>query len=460
MTTSEALAGRIAQLAGSELPRAALDRAAVAVLDTIGVTLAGSVTRTARLQRAVILRSAGPGPASVLGTGRQLNVLDATLLNATAGHALDYDDSNPRLQGHPSLAVLPASLAIAQETGASGADVLRAYVVGFEVASRLGDAVGLFQYTHGWHPSATIGIFATIASASVLLGLDEAHTATALSLGVSFAAGVKSNFGSDGKPLGLGQAMRNGVLACLLAREGLTAMPEAFDHVQGYFNVFNAAPANYDAESLAGEWSGPLALLDNGLQQKRYPCCYSCLAPVDGVQQLAEANGIRAEDVEGVEVRVHPIRHPHVNRPDPRSGLEAKFSLHYCVARHLERSVLTIGDFDGDTIFDPATRELMSRVTFATHELDGIATAVVEITTRDGHRHRTIIPSAWGATDGRPLTPALLEAKFLDGAGQALGPDGARTLHNALLHFDEWRDLSALARLTTPTPEIVGSAHK
>ncbi|HEY0122002.1 MAG TPA: MmgE/PrpD family protein [Rhizobium sp.] len=438
------LAAQIGQLAASEIPDEAYDRAAVAVLDTLGVILAGSVTKTAERQRAAIVPYAGVGKASVFGTELRLNVLDATFLNTTAGHVLDYDDSNPRLHGHPSLAILPASLALAEETGSGIAEILKAYVIGFEVASRVGDAVGLFQYKYGWHPSATIGIFATIASAGFLLRLDETALANAFGLGASFASGIKANFGSDGKSIGLGHATRSAVQAVLLARQGVTAAPEAFEHKHGYLNIFNQGSGHYDLEALLGDWHGPLALLHNGLQQKRYPCCYSCLAPLDGVQAIAEQTGLQTQDIAAVDVRVHPIRHPHINRPNPRNGLEAKFSLQYCVARHLEAGFLSIDDFEDEAVTRPDTWDLMNRVHFGVHDLPEVATATVAITTTSGDLHEVTIPAALGSTDDRSLTLALLRSKFLDCSTRALDTSQAEALYQALVGLRGWNDLSPL----------------
>src|SRR5471032_2591098 len=185
---------RVAGFAYADLPPEALHWAKVGILDTVGVTLAGAQEPCAALLAAAI--GPTPGPSVVFGAGRTTTALDAALINGTAAHALDFDDCNNTLGGHPSVPVLPALFALADETGASGREFVTAYVAGFEVETKLAMSVHFQHYTKGWHPTATLGIFGAAAACSRLLGLDAGRTATALALAASGAAGIKANFRS------------------------------------------------------------------------------------------------------------------------------------------------------------------------------------------------------------------------------------------------------------------------
>src|SRR4051794_18305592 len=240
------VAERIHALRYQDIAPAALDWTAAAFVDTVGVTLAGIVDEGPRTLLRVPGVAAAPGPALILGTRRRTSVLDAALVNGTAAHALDYDDVAAALGGHPSAMLVPALLPLGEMLGSSGHDLVLAYVVGFETMCRIGRSVHHHHYEKGWHPTATLGIFGTVAAAARLLRLPVPQTAVALGLAASFAGGIKANFGTMTKPLHVGHAVRNGVFAALLAQQGFTANHAALEHRQGFLEVFNG-PGTYNA---------------------------------------------------------------------------------------------------------------------------------------------------------------------------------------------------------------------
>src|SRR5262245_42478788 len=257
MTIAIELAKRIHAFSYQGLPQAAVESAKIGILDTVGVTLAGSLEPCARIARRV---SAAPGPALLFGTTQRLSVTDATLVNGVAAHALDFDDCNNTLGGHPSVPILPGLFALADAMPVRGRDLIAAYVAGFETETRIARAVNLHHYDKGWHPTATLGVFGAAAAVSLLLALTEEQTATALAIAASLSSGLKANFGTMTKPLHIGRCAQNGVLAAMLAREGMTASHDAFEHTQGFFNVFNGR-GNYDAGAVLANWAEPLDVI-------------------------------------------------------------------------------------------------------------------------------------------------------------------------------------------------------
>lgn len=434
MTIALQFARNIHQFHQRSLPKEAVERARYAIIDTLGVMLAGSVQPGALKLRAVI-EPAAPGRSRVFGTSLRVNALDAALLNGIAAHILDFDDSNSRLHGHTSVAILPALLALGDERQAPPSAVVRAYITGFEAASRLGDAVGRYQYTHGWHPTATLGIFAAVAACAALLELSEQQTAVALSIATALASGIKANFGSETKPLGVGQANRNALLAIKLAQQDFSAGESAFEHHHGYLFVFNAGAAHFDTSLLVAPWTGEPVLLSPvmGIKQKRFPCCYAILPPLDGILALRHEHRLTPEEIMRVAVGVHPIRFPHINVPAPKDPLAAKFSLHYCTARALEEGRLTLDDFIDETRFNrPETHCLMRQVSLHPYLHDNIGGAEVMIETKDGRRLTTYIDSAQGSSYENPLPPALNRDKFLQCASLALGDSDALAFYQRL----------------------------
>lgn len=447
MTVAAEFARRIHALRYEEFPEEALRWARIGILDTFGVLLAGSTHENVAILSTALAPESGP--CTVLGTAQRCGPLDAAMINGTAGHVLDYDDSHANLHGHPSVAILPALLAAAELKGSNGRELIRAYVAGFETQSRLGRGVSRYQYTHGWHPTTTIGIFGAVGACSVMLGLNTEQTTQAFSIATHMASGIKSNFGTMTKSLGVGQAARNALLAVRLAQGGFTGGTKAFEHHHGYFNVFNGE-GHYDASRIFDAWASPLCIVDPGIKQKRYPCCYACLAPVDGIEALMRQHGLTADNVSRIECSVHPIRLPHINVPDPQSGLDAKFSVHYCLSKVLLDGRLTIAAFEGDAHNDPKVRALMRKVEFSAYADENPNGAKLRVHASDGRVLDIAIEKALGASYAQALPDDLVRAKFIDCAGRIVGETAALRLHAMLADLDAVADVRQLTAATVP----------
>ncbi len=267
MTIAESLAERIACVRYDALPEDAVHWARVAILDTVGCTLAGASEPCARIVARV---TASNGPCLVFGTDQRVAPLDAALINGTASHALDFDDCSDTLGGHPSAPILPALFALAETRAVDGRAFVAAYVAGWETETRIARGINFHHYEKGWHPTATIGVFGSTAACCHLLGLAPDVTAKALGLAASFASGVKANFGTMTKPLHVGHCSRNGMLAALLAADGFTANAGALEHRQGFLHVFNGE-GNFDAEAILRDWGQPWDIVQPGVAIKQYP---------------------------------------------------------------------------------------------------------------------------------------------------------------------------------------------
>src|SRR5947209_6471341 len=248
MQLAHELARRSAALRFADLPAQAGHWAKVGILDTVGVTLAGSAEPAAQI--VARLCPSSTGASRVFGTAGGASALDAALINGTAAHALDFDDCNNTLGGHPSAPILPALFALGG--GVSGKAFIAAYAVGVECETKLARAVHFHHYEKGWHPTSTLGTFGSAAACGHLMRLTPEQLANALALAASMASGIKANFGTMTKPFHIGHAARNGLLAALLAREGMTANPAALEHPQGFFAVYNGA-GTFDASRILAE---------------------------------------------------------------------------------------------------------------------------------------------------------------------------------------------------------------
>ncbi|MFT5174168.1 MAG: 2-methylcitrate dehydratase PrpD [Gammaproteobacteria bacterium] len=443
-----ALADRIIALRFETLPRAVVDAAAVGLLDSIGVTLAGSVEPCAVLVRQTLqVGGLSAGACTVLGTDLRCGALDAAMMNGVAAHALDFDDCNNTVGGHPTVPMLPAILALAEMRPISGAQLVGAYVAGFETMAAFGRVLNMHHYQKGWHPTATLGIFAGAAASAYLLDLDRERTATALAIAASLAAGIKANFGTMTKPLHVGHCARNALFAALLAEQGFTAHSAALEHPQGFFEVFNGA-GNYAMEQLLDGWADPYELLGPGLAIKAYPCCASTHPAVDAALQLAQLDGADAADVERIVVRSHERRLRHTNRPNPSSGLEAKFSVQHCVARALLDGSVTMEHFDGERHAEAPVRELMARIEAIPHQDDNHFGAYLTLHMRDGRELTTYVPTPLGRDRDNPLPREQLLEKFHACATRVVDADAAVAIERYLDDITRLNDTATLVHLT------------
>ncbi len=459
MTIARDLAQRINALRYDTLPPDAVHWAKVGILDTIGVTLAGSNDPSATIVAATL--GSGGGASLVYGTTQRVASLDAALINGTASHALDFDDCNNTLGGHPSAPILPALFALADDIGGSGRDFIAAYVAGFETECKISLGVNFYQYTRGWHPTTTIGVFGAAAACAHFMRLTDEQTATALAIAASLAAGIKSNFGTMVKPLHVGHCARSGLFAALLAKNGYTASPVAFEHKQGYFEVFNGA-GNYDAEKIFATWAAPLDIVKPGIAIKQYPCCGSTHPAIDAMLRLAREHDLKADAVERIESWTHKRRLEHTNRPDPQSQKDAKFSVQYVLSRALLERKVTIAHFEGEAFRDSDVRSVMSRVQVAPYTTaqfpeDNHFGAEVKVTLRGGTTLTAKVDQPAGRTSANPLTREELKGKFDNCALRALPPTRVRALYEAVDAFEQLSDVRAVSAAMTGPVATRGS---
>ncbi len=452
MALAREMAKRIVAMRADNVPAAAIDWSKVAVMDTLGVALAG-VTEEAPMKVAEILgvQTTG-GEALVLGTASRASALDAALLNGVAAHVLDYDNTAANMGGHVSAVMVPALLAAAEAFDCSGADVLVAHTAGYEAGSQIGRAVHPFHTEAGWHPTSTVGVFAVAAACARLLNLTVEQTEAALAMSTSLAAGNKANFGTMTKSLHVGQCARGGLMAALLARKGFTANADAFAHKQGYFNLFNGA-GKFHAERVMESWGKPLDIVEPGASYKLYPCCYSTHSPIEAALNLVREYGpFKADDIARVDSWTALPRLAHTDRPQPKTGLEAKFSVQYCVARALLDGRVLLRDFEPDVLRETAVQSLLARVFAAPHregqfELEngnGIGFAAeVQITFKNGRVVSSRVLRPLGRTSANPIPPAQLKVKFVDCAGSVLPAERVAVVANELDRFEAIQSMRA-----------------
>ena len=413
---TSAIAQYVAQAAAA--PEEARRRALAAVVDTVGVAIAGRADPGFAALRETMRPEMASGPATVWATGERTSPAMAALLNGAAGHALDYDDVADQIYGHPSVVLVPAVLAVAEATGASGRDALAAYAAGFDVCCAVAAGMDVrAHYAHGWHSTATIGVLGATAAVARLLGLDAGRTRHALGIAASTASGSRQNFGTMTKPLHPGLAARDAVLSASLAAQGFTADESQLEAPLGYLNMYASGG---DPDAVVAALATPWELARSGVNVKKYPCCYNTHRTGDAVLDLVRAHPIAPEEVAEIRLTLEPGGYAPLIHPRPQTGLEGKFSPEYVLAAAVLDREISLSTFLDASVQRPEAQNLLTRVT--RHESavppEGpkdweFAYAVVEIETKTGDvtRHRTDVPRG----DCRaPLDQAALETKFRD----------------------------------------------
>ena len=397
------------------------------IIDTIGVTLLGATEPVVSVLQKALMGDATSGNALVFGGKRRAGVLEAAFVNGTAAHAADYDDMARSMGGHPSVTLVPVIFALGESLGSSGAEVLEAYVVGFEAECRIGLVVNPDHYEKGWHPTSTLGVFGAAAAAARLLRLDVHGTATALAIAASLASGVKANFGTMTKPLHVGQCVRNGLMAAQLASSGFTANLGALEHKQGYFASYDGLD-NVHQERLLGDVANGLEVEQESVGVKQFPCCGSTHPAVRAMLAL-RSQGLRMDDIESIEITTNRRRLPHTNNPNPQSALAAKFSIQYATARALIDGPPKLRHFEGDAFLDPAVQALLAKISVAAYpaataqdEASTEMAADIRVMTRNGQMLASHAPHALGRGGKDPMSDAEMLEKYSDCAGRLL-PD-------------------------------------
>jgi 2-methylcitrate dehydratase PrpD len=424
------------------LPEPVREVARQCVLDYLGCAIAGAADPLVGILLDETAEAGGAAQASVVGHSLRLPALSASLVNGAAGHALDYDDVNIAMPGHPSVAVLPGLLALAELKGSSGRNVLAAFVAGYETACRVGAALSPGHYAQGFHSTATVGSFGAAAACARLLGLDAETTATALGIAGTQAAGLKSQFGTMCKPFHAGKAAQNGLLAARLAARGFSSRTDLMECVQGFAAAHGP---DFSPEAALAPPADGFYLLANLF--KYHAACYFTHAPIECARELRRVHGLTPERITAVTLRIDASTDRVCNIPNPTDGLQSKFSVRQMVAMALcGIDTASLGAYGEMTARDPALVRLRERVAIDFQQNWPQTVAELEIALADGRRvrarHDSGIPAADIAEQGRRLA-----AKFDGLAAPVLGPARTRELREITAGLDDVADIGIVAQL-------------
>src|SRR5437660_11415597 len=436
------LAAQASTVTYDALPEPVRELARQCVLDYYGVARAGADDPLARILLDELVEAGGAAQAGIIGHQARLPALSAALINGAIGHALDYDDVNLAMPGHPSVAILPGLLALAEQRRSSGRELIAAFVAGYETCCRIGMALRPGHYDRGFHATGTVGCFGAAAACAHLLGLDADATAQALGIAGTQAAGLKSQFGTMCKPFHAGKASQSGLLAARLAARGFSSRTDLVECEQG-FALAHGPDFNAEA-ALAAPVSG-FHIFANLF--KYHAACYLTHGPIESARALRERHGVKPEQIARMTLSLDKSCERVCNIPAPTDGLEAKFSLRQTVAMALSGvDTASLAAYSSETATDPALVRLRDKLALDFRPGWPQAKAELEVALIDGRvlkaSHDAGIPSSDIAGQGERLV-----VKFDALAEPALGAAPARELPAAILGLDRLADVGALTTL-------------
>jgi len=436
---------------GSAVPEEAARIVRTGFIDTVSTMIAGRNEAVVGIVRQfVAARRSAAKEARVLFGADSAAAADAALINATAAHALDYDDV--ALGGHPSTVLVPAILAEGEHVGASGADAQRAYLVGYEVWAELLSREADAYHLKGWHPTAVLGTVGAAAAVAHLHKLSPEKCRNALAIAASMASGLVANFGTMTKPLHAGRAAACAIDAVRLAALGLTAAPDAFEHHAGYLAALSPK-GRVERERAVTGLGTQLRIFDTGLSIKKYPMCYATHRVIDAVLDLANAHDLKAQDVKQVDATIGVAQASMLRNHSPVTGLEAKFSLEFAVASALVARKVGLSQLTDKFVAEAPVREAMGKVKIATVDSSCPVEPIfalndrVVLELRDGRKLDSGDIRFARGNAKLPLKDEELKAKFLDCASSAEELD-AGALYQALNTLGKQGSLRQLAAST------------
>ncbi len=421
------------------------------LIDTLGVALAGSSTRVARMARSLAVSGNSGGPASLIGCDLAVAGPAAAFANGTAAHALDFDDNCYAGVVHGSAVIVPAVLAAIQAENLSGEDLLVGLIAGSEVEYAVGAAAGLSLYRRGWWTTGLLGPVGAAAATAHAFRLDARRTADAIAIAASGTGGAKACFGTDAKALLCGRAAEAGHICAWLAREGATGPHDVLEHPRGFAGLMNGGA--FDGAEIAAigrTWR----MLRPGIDVKRIPVCLSSHAAVDAVAELTAEFAETPQTLRRIVCDVPPIVRANLLYNNPTTLQEAQFSLQFAIAAHLLFGDITLDHLRPEVLAVPQFHDLMARVEVITGSRwdDPLAQAAapegayVTIDTASGYSRSRYRAFARGTAQD-PLAHDEVERKFMACATRTIDADQAELLLERLCSIEHYRDVRSLFAL-------------
>ena len=452
MEVVKKLAEFVVKTSFEALPQEAVAAAKKALLDTLGVALAGSIEPASKVITGFVKRFGDRPACGVIAGKVRTSPLNAALANGVIAHVLDYDDTGAGCQGHPSVPLFPTVMALGEELGCSGKEILTAYVLGAEVWSKVATQMPQL-HMKGWHPTAVFGTLGAGMAAAKLLKLDVEQTMMALGLAGSQAAGVVQNFGTFTKSFHAGNAARSGIMAAMLIKDGYNATKDILEGHVGFPVTFFGGQ-KVDVAGMAENLGKPFAVISPGINVKKFPACYATHRAIDATLHLAKEKNLKPEEVAEVDVQVPARAVKILFYSKPTSALEAKFSMNFVLATALMDRKVSLAQVTDGRANDSRIQDLERKIKMRAYpDADANESGenrpdVVTIKMKDGKEYSHGVLRARGHADV-PLSWDELLEKYRDCARIALGEKEVEKTLELMGDLESLNNVKELMKIVT-----------
>ena len=432
-----------AGLVWEDIPAKIRHEAKRALINMLATAFAGCREPAVDKALSVMSRFSGETRASMFGRGQQCDAALAAFVNAMAANIHDYDDTHPGTIIHPTAPVAPALFALAEMTPRTGAEVMRAFLIGAEIECRIGNDVSPEHYARGWHITSTCGVFGAAAGAGALIGLDKQQFVWSFGIASVQAAGLVEALGTMSKSISVGNAARNGLLSALLAKEGFSGPSEPLLGEHGFLRVYCEEP-KFGAllNGLGEEWE--IA----GNTYKPYPVGVVLNPVIDACLEIATRDGFRADKVVSVELTGNPLLSQRANRPDVRTGREAQISAQHAISIVWRRAKAGLEEFDDFAVAETLVAG-RPNVAFIDDAKCDVASVKMVVRMSDGATLQVEISAARGSS-ANPLSDSDLEQKLMTLANRVGFAGNVEALIDAVWMLDEFSDAAVVSRMACP----------
>tara|TARA_R110000772_G_scaffold167899_4_gene279624 strand:+ start:2900 stop:4258 length:1359 start_codon:yes stop_codon:yes gene_type:complete len=446
MSVTETLASFVVESRPQDIPTLTYDEARRALVNYMGCAIGGAKEPALENALAVLLPFTGKATAQVLGRSETCDPLYASLFNGIGSHVHEYDDTLPKNYIHPSIPVASALFAYASANrgtaqAVSGQEFLQAFILGFDIESRIGNAVYPSHYEAGWHITSTTGVFGAAAAIGKLLKLDTQQMIWAFGLAATQAAGIREMFGSMAKSFQPGRAAQNGYTAALLAQNNFTAGEQVLEGPRGFAAV---TALEYDLDKAIDQLGKHFELHDNAY--KPYACGLVVHPTIDACSQIREAHNIDPLTIEKIEVRVAPLVLDLCNKKDLQRALQSKYSIYHAAAIGLARGKGGLREFTDEAIADPVLSNLRSRTHAVADDRITEDQADVTVELKSGEPIHFFLEASLGNIE-RPLSNVQLDEKFIDQATLVLAQAQVEELLAATWAIGSCDDVGSIVSL-------------
>jgi len=378
---TEKLANFIVNTETQKIPDEIFDHAKIAFMDWLSVCIAGNDDPLVKKLITFSDMMGGNAQATLICDGSQRNIYDTALINGAASHALDYDDTLVSFLGHPSVTVFPSVLALCEWKKMSGKDLLTAYLIGIQIGGTIGACASLDHYMAGWHATSTLGHFASAAACARLLNLDTDKTQHALGIAGTQSSGLKRVFGSMCKPFHAGRSAQAGLFSALMAENGFTSAKDILEGPQGFFEAFKGKVNPTILSFLGLGWDVI------NLSQKYHASCHATHSPIEASLEIVKTHKLSLEDIQSITVKSSKLAIDAAGKDKPQTGVEAKFSIPFCIANALIHGDTGMQAFTDNRVLSSEIQTLMRKILLQLDDQKTALEATVCIKTMDDQEY-------------------------------------------------------------------------